>query len=131
MLNAYGRVDKGRLIALDSGAKKNSAFGMNIRDTYDSFREIQKATGSSNNANCSVDRSKLKESVEDSVNDINSSDFNPWKRNSKSDSSEVNNSVVVSDTLLSSLLINAVLSALAAGEIQDNIFYVFSLGVCL
>ena len=96
MLNAYGRVDKGRLFPLDRGDDRNSAFGTTIGDTYEHFKNIQKS--------------------QDVIRNKNPSPKNSTKNANKNSSLQSEKSVVVSDTLLSNLLINSVLSALRKGK---------------
>jgi hypothetical protein len=107
MLNAYSRVDKGRLFALDRGDDK-SAFGRHISDAFELFKNLKK-----------------------SQNEADGHDRGPEKSESENekgsptaaDEDDNDNSVVVSDTLLSNLLISSVLSALKAGNnMQDFLF---------
>lgn len=110
MLNAYSRVDKGRLFALDRRSDDKSSFGSHISDTFELFKNLQK---SSNDA----DRVEK--------NDNSNSGFFQGKQGqgptvapSKSKGGEDNTDsfVTVSNTLLSNLLINSVLSALKTGN---------------
>lgn len=105
MLNAYSRVDKGRLFALDRGDDK-SAFGPHISDAFELSKNLKK---SQNDAG--EDRGPEKPESE-------SDGFVREKKGSSTAADEdgTDNSVIVSDTLLSNLLISSVLSALKAGN---------------
>lgn len=101
MLNAYSRVDKGRLFALDRGDDK-SAFGPHISDAFELFKN-------------------LKKSQKDADGDDHGPESDGFVRETKgsptaAEEDDTDNSVIVSDTLLSNLLISSVLSALKAGN---------------
>ena len=125
MLNAYGRVDRGRLFPLDRGDDKNSAFGTTIGDTYERFKNIQKSQDTiRDRKNCEMDIEKCKKTGKNNHKNPerkdNTSHFdvkNSTKKTNKNNSVLSDKSVVVSDTLLSNLLINSVLSALRKGKL--------------
>ena len=48
MLNAYSRVDKGRLFALDRRSDDKTAFGSHISDTFQLFKNLQKSLNDDN-----------------------------------------------------------------------------------
>lgn len=113
MLNAYSRVDKGRLIALDRGDDK-SAFGPHISDAFELFKNLKK---SQNDADGQDRGPEKQESEHDG--------FVREKKGSPTaaDDDDTDNSVIVSDTLLSNLLISSVLSALKAGNSMLDFLY--------
>jgi hypothetical protein len=117
MLNAYGRVDKGRLLPLKRGEDRESAFGAHVGVTYEHFRNMQKAPNSSDTLGNS-DLSKYKQNTEVNTEDIEAT-YRARKKDKKGDKKRdkgvSDDSVLVSDTLLSNLLINSVLSALRTG----------------
>lgn len=114
MLNAYGRVDKGRLYPLNRGEDRDSAFGTHIGATYDRFRSLQRTANSSDSQHANSDQSKYKKNTGIHLEDT---DLTPGarKKDNKGGKGVTDDSVLVSDTLLSSLLINSVLSALRTG----------------
>ena len=135
MLNAYGRVDKGKLIALDRDDNKRTSFGSTIGETFNHFQRIQNllqnySMGDAKSRNETEDyrhqKSDRKALQNDSYMESNSSSSgnfgdksNSSRRSNKNKPTESrtdDNSVQVVDTLLSNLLINSVLSALRAGN---------------
>jgi hypothetical protein len=119
MLNAYGRVDKGRLHPLKRGEDRESAFGTHIGATYEHFRNMQGTPNSSDSVHGNSDQSKSKQNTEASIEDIDST-HRARKKDKKGDKSVSDDSVLVSDTLLSNLLINSVLSALRTGACASD-----------
>jgi hypothetical protein len=114
MLNAYGRVDKGRLYPLNRGEDRNSAFGTHIGATYEHFKSMQRTQDSPDSIH---GNSALHVEDIDSTHDAR-------KKDNKGDTDE---SVQISDTLLSSLLINSVLSALRTGVCKTSLTHYLNL----
>ena len=142
MLNAYGRVDKGKLIALDREDIRRSCFGPIIGETFDHFLRIQNllqnySMGNAKSRNKTDDFRHEKTDVNENhsieinrtssgnlCNSTSSSSSSSSSRSSKNKPTESrtdDDSVQVVDTLLSNLLINSVLSALRAGNRCTNI----------
>lgn len=122
MLNAYGRVDKGRLHPLNRGDDRDSAFGTHIGATYERFRNVQRTANGSDSINCNTDQSKCKKNTDLNVKNVDAT-HGSRKRNKRSDKGITDDSVYVSDTLLSNLLINSVLSALRSGVRSPDLIY--------
>lgn len=125
MLNAYSRVDKGRLFALDRRSDDKSAFGSHISDTFELFKNLQKSAN---------DDDRMEK------NDNSNSGFfqgkqgqGPTAAPSKSKSGEdiTDSFVTVSNTLLSNLLINSVLSALKTGNSIMSSCQLFCTVMCI
>ena len=130
MLNAYGRVDKGKLIALDRDDNKRTSFGPTIGETFYHFQRIQNllqnySMGDAKSRNETDDYRHQKSDAKalQEINSTSSGNFgdksNSSRRSNKNKPTESrtdDNSVQVVDTLLSNLLINSVLSALRAGN---------------
>ena len=145
MLNAYGRVDKGKLIALDREDIRRSCFGPIIGETFDHFLRIQNllqnySMGNAKSRNKTDDfrHEKIDVSRNHSIeinrtssgnlsnessrsSSISSSSSRSSSKNKQTESRTDDDSVQVVDTLLSNLLINSVLSALRAGNRCTNI----------
>ena len=151
MLNAYGRVDKGKLIKLDRGDDSKSAFGPVIGQTFDHFKKQQNVTNHQKELNSSrsqqsagskrhSDKYSNSKIGSNNINENSTStstsnddsdrktgtttDSRPStsglnnasnKKNKSSDPNLTSNSTHITDTLLSNLLINSVLSALRSG----------------
>ena len=120
MLNAYGRVDKGRLYPLNRGEDGDSAFGTHIGATYERFKSVQRTSNSSDSLHGNSDKIKYKKNTELHLEDVDST-HGARKKGKKSDKVVTDESVLVSDTLLSSLLINSVLSALRTGMCKTSL----------
>ena len=138
MLNAYGRVDKGKLIALDREDITRSSFGPTIGETFNHFLRIQNllqnySMGNAKSRNKTDDFRHEKTDVNENHSiEINrtssgnlcnstSSSSSRSSKNKPTESRTDDDSVQVVDTLLSNLLINSVLSALRAGNRCTNI----------
>ena len=108
MLNAYGRVDKGKIIALDRGEDSRSAFGPVIGQTFDHFKVSRNASSRATD--------EFDQSTSDKMNsDSSSSGSSKSWRDKSSDSNPNSDSALITNTLLSNLLINSVLFALRSG----------------
>ena len=110
MLNAYGRVDKGRLYPLNRGEDRNSAFGTHIGATYEHFKSMQRTQDSSDSLQGN--------------SALHMEDIDSRKKDNKGDTDD---SVQITDTLLSSLLINSVLSALRTGVSKISLTHYLNL----
>ena len=114
MLNAYSRVDKGRLFALDRRIHDKSAFGSYISDTFEQFKNLQKS--SNDNAADGVDKNENSNSNSGFFQGKQKQGPTVSATKSKSNEDNIDGFVTVSNTLLSNLLINSVLSALKTGN---------------
>ena len=125
MLNAYSRVDKGRLIALDRSDDKSS-FGPHIGDAYDLSKNLEKSQNDAEGLDRGPDKPKY-----ENLNYRNDDNGFAQERkgpsttsaNSKASEDDTDSSVIVTDTLLSNLLINSVLSALKKGNTSPDFIY--------
>ena len=95
ILNAYGRVDRGKLIALDRGIDKNSCFGSAVGDTFDHFKRIQNLLKESGIVNNSKNISKILINGKNDlkVNNNNNNDNDNNKNVGKNSDDEGNNNV--------------------------------------
>ena len=108
MLNAYSRVDKGRLFALDRSGDRG-VFGPHISDAFELNKNLKKSQKDADGLDRGADTLKFENGTTSA------------SMNSKDSDDNTDSCVTVSDTLLSNLLINSVLSALKTGNlIRDN-----------